>query len=239
MLLLAAFSLLLRRYSGQDDIVVGSPIAGRRRAELEGLIGFFVNTLVMRTDLSGDPSFRDLVRRVKEVALGAYAHQDLPFEKLVEELQPVRDLSRQPLFQVAFVLQNAPQEMLEVRGLRLIRLGGEHVTSKFDLSLHLFESGGGLHGFVEYATDLFEGSTIERLVGHYRTLLEGIVAAPDSHICDLALLSAAERHQQLVEWNTTAVDYPREKCVHELFAEQAAKAPEAKAVVFEDQQLSY
>src|SRR5262249_28817018 len=133
----------------------------------------------------------------------------------------------------------APQEMLEVRGLRLIRLGGEHVTSKFDLSLHLFESGGGLHGFVEYATDLFEGSTIKRLVGHYRTLLEGIVAAPDSHICDLPLLSAAERHQQLVEWNTTAVDYPREKCVHELFAEQAAKAPEAMAVVFEDQQLSY
>jgi amino acid adenylation domain-containing protein len=239
MVLLAAFSVVLGRYSGQEDIVVGSPIAGRRRAELEGLIGFFVNTLVMRTDLSGDPSFRGLLGRVKKAALGAYAHQDLPFEKLVEDLQPVRDLSRQPLFQVVFALQNVPQETLELPGLRLSRAGGSAVTSKFDLSLHVFEGGSGLHCLVEYATDLFDGSTIERLIGHYRTLLEGIVAAPERRVSELPLLSAAERHRQVVEWNAMAAEYPREKCVHELFAGQAARAPEAIAVVFDDRQLSY
>jgi len=239
MVLLAAFSVLLGRYSGQEDIVVGSPIAGRRRAELEGLIGFFVNTLVLRTDLSGAPRFGELVGRVKEAALGAYAHQDLPFEKLVEELQPVRDLSRQPLFQVSFALQNVPQETLELPGLQLSHAGGSAVTSKFDLSLHVFESGDELHGIVEYATDLFDGGTIARLIGHFRTLLEGIVAAPESPISELPLLSAAERHRLLVEWNATAAAYPREKCVHELFAAQAARTPEAVAVVFEDRQLSY
>ena len=239
MVLLAAFSVLLWRYSGQKDIVVGSPIAGRRWAELEGVIGFFVNTLVMRTDLSGDPSFRDLVKRVKEAALGAYAHQDLPFEKLVEELQPVRDLSRQPLFQVSFALQNAPQERLDLPGLRLSRGSSEHGTAKFDLSLQLFESGAGLHGVVEYATDLFDGGTIARLIGHFRTLLEEIVAAPERRICAFGLLSAAERHQQLVEWNATAAAYASEHCLHELFAAQAEKTPDAVAVVFDDRQLSY
>src|SRR5262249_17450274 len=148
MVLLAAFSLLLGRYSGQDDIVVGSPIAGRRRAELEGLIGFFVNTLVMRTDLSGDLSFCELVRRVKEVTLGAYSHQDLPFEKLVEELQPVRDLSRQPLFQVVFALHNVPQERLGLPGLTLSQLNPEQVTAEVDLSMYVTETASGLHGSV-------------------------------------------------------------------------------------------
>jgi amino acid adenylation domain-containing protein len=239
MLLLAAFSVLLGRYCGQEDIVVGSPIAGRRRRELEGLIGFFVNMLMMRTDLSGDPSFRELVRRVKEVALGAYAHQDLPFEKLVEELQPVRDLSRQPLFQVSFALQNMPRETLDLPGLRLSRVGSELVTSKYDLSLHLFERGSSLHGMLEYATDLFDCSTIERLIGHFQILLERIVSAPESRCSHLALLSAAERHQQVVEWNATTADYPRDRCLDDLFSEQAAKTPDAVALVYDDQHLTY
>jgi hypothetical protein len=177
MVLLAAFQVLLSRYSGQEDIVVGSPIAGRRCQELENLIGFFVNTLVLRTDLSGDPSFVELLGRVKEATIGAYAHQDLPFEKLVEELQPVRDLSHQPLFQTVFALQNFPRERLELPGLELSRVGGEQVTAKFDLALHMFETPSGLEGSIEYATDLFERSTIERVVEDFEALLSGIVEA--------------------------------------------------------------
>src|SRR3977135_2123068 len=205
MVLLAAFQTLLSRCSGQEDIVVGSPIAGRRRQELERLIGFFVNTLVLRTDLSGDPSFIELLGGVKEAALGAYAHQDLPFEKLVEELQPVRDLSRQPLFQVIFALQNFPQERLIVPGLGLSLEAGEHVTAKFDLSLHMFETPTGLQGFIEYATDLFDRGTIERLIGHFENLLSGVVAAPQRRISKLPLLSEEELHRLLVECNDTAV----------------------------------
>jgi amino acid adenylation domain-containing protein len=239
MVLVAAFSLLLGRYSGQSDIVVGSPIAGRRHRELEGLIGFFVNTLVLRTDLSGNPTLGELLKRVKDVALGAYAHQDLPFEKLVEELQPVRDLSRQPLFQVSFALQNLPHDELDLPGLKLRRLDGEHVTAKFDLSLAVEETAGGLKGQVEYATDLFDATTITRLVEHLCVLLEGIVAAPQVRVSELPLMSAAERHRLLVDWNDTKSAYPREMCAHELFAEQAAKTPEAIAVVFADRELSY
>ncbi|WP_316203134.1 MULTISPECIES: condensation domain-containing protein, partial [unclassified Bradyrhizobium] len=193
MVLLGAYQLLLSRYSGQDDIVVGSPIAGRTHRELEGLIGFFVNTLALRTDLGGQPSFRELLGRVRETALGAYAHQDVPFEKLVVELNPVRDLSRQPLFQVLFALQNMPAETLELPGLALRRGDGEQATAKFDLSLYVHEREGRLEGRFEYATDLFEAATIERLSGHFGTLLEGIVAAPDARIGELALLSEAER----------------------------------------------
>ena len=239
MVLLAAFNVVLSRWSGQRDIVVGSPIAGRTHRELEGLIGFFVNTLALRTDLSGDPGFRELLGRVKETALGAYAHQDLPFEKLVAELQPVRDLSRQPLFQVLFALQNVPQERLQLPGLELRRTDGGVPTAKFDLSLFVQEREGGLEGYFEYATDLFDGSTIERLAGHLKTLLEGIVADPDARIGELALLSEAERHRVLVEWNDTAREYPRDKCLHELFAEQAARVPDAVALVYEESELSY
>jgi amino acid adenylation domain-containing protein len=239
MVLVAAFSVLLGRYSGQRDIVVGSPIAGRRRHELEGLIGFFVNTLVLRTDLSGDPTFRDLLQRVKDMALGAYAHQDLPFEKLVKELQPVRDLSRPPLFQVVFALQNMAQETLELPALRLSPIGSGHVTTKFDLSLFVREVASRLQGYVEYATDLFDGSTIARLVGHFERLLAGIVADPSLRLSELPRLGEAERHRLLVEWNATAAEYPRDKCLHELFAAQAAKTPAAIAVVYEDQQFSY
>ena len=224
MVLLAAFQALLGRWSGQEDIVVGTPIAGRTHRETEGLIGFFVNMLALRTDMRGDPSFRVLLERVKEAALGAYAHQDLPFEKLVEELQPVRDLSRQPIFQVLLALQNVPQERLELSGLQLSRIGGEHVTAKLDLSLYLHETEQGLRGLVEYATDLFDASTIERLAGHFKTLLEGIVANPDARLSDLPLLGEAERHRLVVEWNDTAAEYPRDKCLHELFADQAGCA---------------
>jgi non-ribosomal peptide synthetase component F len=195
--------------------------------------------LALRTDLSGNPSFRTLLQRVKDAALGAYAHQDVPFEKLVAELRPVRDMSRQPVFQAMFALQNVPQETLELPGLRLSRMNGEWVTAKFDLSLQVSEGPSGLQGHFEYATDLFDGSTIERLCGHYRTLLEGIVAAPQARPSELPLLSTDERHRILVEWNGTAAAYPREKCLHEVFAEQAARTSDAVALIFEDQELSY
>ncbi len=239
MVLLTAFNVVLWRWSGQSDIVVGSPIAGRTHRELEGLIGFFVNTLALRTELGGRPSFRELVGRVKETALGAYAHQDLPFEKLVAELSPVRDLSRQPIFQVLFALQNVPQETLELPGLRLSRIGSDQATAKFDLSLHVYEREGKLEGYFEYATDLFEGSTVARIASHFRTLLEGVVADPDLPLGELPLLPARERRQLLEEWNATAAAYPRDKCLHELFAEQAARTPDAVALVYEDSELSY
>jgi amino acid adenylation domain-containing protein len=238
MVLLAAFKALLLRCSGQADVVVGSPIAGRKRRETEGLIGLFADTLVLRTDLSGDPKFRELLRRVKEVALGAYAHQDVPFEKVVEVLRPERSLSHQPLFQIMLALQNMPMEGLRLPGLVLSTMGGTTATSKFDLTLFISETRVGLHGTFEYSTDLFDGSTIGRLVGHFKTLLEGVVADPDHRLSELPLLSEAER-RQLKEWNETAAEYPRDKCLHELFAEQAAKTPDALAVVFGDQELTY
>jgi amino acid adenylation domain-containing protein len=239
MILLAAFQVLLSRWSGQTDVVVGTPIAGRTHRELESLIGYFLNTLALRTDLSGDPSFHELVGQVKETALGAYAHQELPFEKLVEELQPVRDLSRQPVFQVLLVLQNVPQATQPLPGLQLSRKGGGGGSAKLDLSLYVFEREGRLDGHFEYATDLFDRSTIERLAGHLRILLEGIVADPDARIGELPLLDEAERRRVLVEWNATAADYPKEKCVHELLAAQAARTPDAVALVYEEQQISY
>ncbi len=239
MLLLAAFQVLLARYSGQDDIAVGSPIAGRGRREFEGLIGFFVNTLVLRTDLSGNPRFRDLLARVRESALEAYAHQDVPFEKLVEELKPQRDLSRSPLIQVMFALQNAPGGELALPGLEVTAQALDTATAKFDLTLSLTERPEGLRGVLEYATDLFDAATIERMAGHFTTLLEGIVAQPETPIGELPLLTPAERHQLLVQWNDTAVDYPRDQCIHQLFEEQVARTPDAVAVVFEDRQLTY
>ena len=185
MVLLAGFQFLLHCYSGQDDMVVGSPIAGRTHRETEGLIGFFVNMLALRTDLSGDPSFRELVGRVKETALGAYAHQDLPFEKLVEELKPIRDLSRQPVFQVLFALQNVPQERFDLPGLTLKSVEGSTRTSKFDLSLYLHEAPQGLWGYFEYATDLFDASTAEQFSDHFQILLKQITANPDRRLAEL------------------------------------------------------
>ena len=225
MTLLAAYQILLFRYSGQEDIAVGVPIAGRTRLELEGLIGFFVNTLVLRGDLSGEPSFKTYLARVRVRALDAYEHQDLPFEKLVEELAPKRDLSRNPLFQASLVLQNTPPGHWQLSGLDVRRVEGiRSATAKFDLAMSLTENDGKLMGGLEYATDLFDAATIERMVGHFLRVLEGIVADPECRIGELPLLTAAERHQLLVEWNDTAADYPRDQCIHQLFEQQVGSA---------------
>jgi non-ribosomal peptide synthetase component F len=239
MTLLAAFDALLYRYTGSSDILVGTPIANRNRGEIEGLIGFFVNTLVLRTDLADNPSFSQLLTRVREVAMDAYAHQDLPFEMLVEALQPERDLSHSPLFQVAFVLQNTPKSEIGMTGLTVTDLPLENTTAKFDLTLAMVNTDDGLKGVWEYNTDLFESSTIERLAGHFANLLAGIVANPQAQISQLPLLTEVEQQQLLIEWNNTQVDYPEIKCIHQLFEEQVERTPDAVAVVFENQQLTY
>jgi amino acid adenylation domain-containing protein len=239
MTLLAAWQTLLYRYSGHEDIIVGIPIAGRNQVETEGLIGFFVNTLAIRTNLSGNPSFRQLLSRVREVALGAYTHQDLPFEKLVEALQPERDLSHSPLFQVAFVLQNFPKSSKELSGLSINSLNVDSGTAKFDLTLFMWETEPGLKALVEYNSDLFDAATITRMLSHFQTLLEGMAANPEQSIAKLPLLTDLEHHQLLVEWNDTQTDYPQDKCIHQLFEEQVERTPEAITVVFENQQLTY
>ena len=239
MSLMAAFKVLLHRYTGQDDIIVGTPIANRNRLEIEGLIGFFVNTLVLRTDLSGNPSFRELLRRVREVCLGAYVHQDLPFERLVEEMHLERDLSRNPLFQVMFVLRNASGQTIELPGLTLSALEVDSGTTHFDLILHMTETGEGLSGTLVYNTDLFEPATIARMLDHFQVLLKALVADPDKLVSDLPLLTEVESKQLLTGWNNSQCDYPPPTCVHQLFAAQAEQTPDAIAVVFEGQQLSY
>ncbi|MHC5738122.1 amino acid adenylation domain-containing protein [Nostoc sp.] len=247
--LLAAFQILLYRYTQQEDIAIGSPIANRNRSEIEGLIGFFVNSLVLRTDLSGNPTFRELLSRVKEVALGAYAHQDLPFEKLVEELHPERNLNQNPLFQVVFALQNAPMSVLELPSLTLSPLPFETETTRFDLEFHLWEpntqnslwadSSEGISGFVIYSTDLFDDATISRMLGHFQTLLEGIVANPEERIAQLPLLSESELYNLLVQWNNTQLDYPQDKSIYQLFQSVAEQNPDAIALVLGDKKLSY
>jgi amino acid adenylation domain-containing protein/FkbH-like protein len=241
MTLLAAFQTLLSRYSGQQEIVVGTPIANRNRAEIEDLIGFFVNTLVLRTDLTGDPSFADVLQQVREVALGAYAHQDVPFELLVEELQPDRDMSRTPLFQVLMVLHNAPVAAVEIKTeLRLGSVGVENHTAKFDLTLSLSETGDGrLHSLWEYNTDLFGLATIQRMMKHFEVLLGRVAGSAEKRLSELGLLTDEEREQIVVIWNDTAVNYPSEKCIHELFEEQVQRTPDAVAVLGEHEQLSY
>ena len=239
MILLAAFDILLYRYTGQADILVGSPIANRERSETEGLIGFFVNTLVLRTDVSDDPSFKELLPRVRSMALDAYTHQDLPFEMLVEALQPERDLSHTPLFQVMFALQNAPMSSVKLTGLTVSSLPVESATAKFDLSLGMENTHTGLVGGWEYNTDLFDSSTIERMTGHYVTLLEAIVANPQEKISSLTLLTQFEQQQLLLEWNQTQTDYCQDQCIPDLFEEQVARTPDAVAVVYENQQLTY
>nr|WP_323374619.1 amino acid adenylation domain-containing protein [Nostoc commune] len=239
MTLLAAFKTLLYRYTGSEDIAVGSPIGSRNRAELEGLIGLFINTLVLRTNLAENTTFSELLKRVREVALGAYAHQDLPFELLVEELQPQRYLSHTPLFQVMFVLQNAPMSALELPNLTLSLLESDSGTAKFDLSLDMTKTESGLIGSLEYNTDLFQESTIKRMAGHLETLLEAIVANPQQRLSQLPLLTVSEQHQLLREWNDTKVSYPIDKCIHELFTTQVERTPNAVAVVFQQQRLTY
>ncbi|MDZ8184102.1 MAG: amino acid adenylation domain-containing protein [Nostoc sp. ChiSLP02] len=239
MTLLAAFKALLYRYTGQTDIVVGSPIANRNQAEIKPLIGFFVNVLVLRTDLSGELSFQDLLARVKSTASEAYIRQDLPFEKLVEELQPTRDLSYNPLFQVMFVLQNLPKPNLNLSDVSITYEEGYNGASKFDLTLFMEDSEQGLVATCEYNTELFNADRIVRMLGHFRTLLESVVSNPEQRIADLQLLTPLEVQQLLVEWNDTKIDYPQGKCIHQLFEAQVEKTPDAIAVVFEDQRLTY
>ncbi|HLL70298.1 MAG TPA: amino acid adenylation domain-containing protein, partial [Pyrinomonadaceae bacterium] len=239
MTLLAAFKIVLARYAETQDVAVGTPIAGRSRAELEGLIGFFVNTLVLRTDLSGDPTFIELLGRVREMTLGAYAHQDVPFEKLVEELQPERELSHAPLFQVMFTLQNAPRPSLELSGLTLSQVEMDAGTAMFDLSLSVEETPRGLFGVFEYNTDLFDASTIRRLAGHLQNLLTGVVAAPRRRVSSVPLLDEDERRLLLSKWNATREDYPLETPLHELIEAQVERTPDAVALFFEDERLTY
>ncbi len=235
MVLLAAFETLLHRYTGRTDIVVGSPIANRSRAEVEGLIGFFVNILVMRADLSGNPTFRGLLKQVSEMTLAAYAHQDLPFEILVERLRPERDASRAPLVQVILALQNAPVESLELPALTLKPLESLDTVSRLDIEFLLRDLPDGLSGYMLYNTGIFEPDTIARLLKHYEILLTDIVADPDRRLADLAILTGDEQQQVVIEWNSTETEYPRDKCIQELFEAQVALAPDAVAVIFDQE----
>ncbi|MDR4495603.1 MAG: amino acid adenylation domain-containing protein [Nitrospirales bacterium] len=237
--LLAAFQILLARYTGQTDIVVGSPIANRQRTEVEELVGFFVNTLVMRTDLSGDPTIREVLARVREVALGAYDHQDLPFERLVEELHPTRDPSHNPLFQILFAVQNAPVQECTFPGLTIQPFGPRTQTTRFDLECHIETGTKGLKVTFIYNTDLFATDTIKRLGQYFERVVTMMAAAPTQRLSQVSLLSEAERQQVLVEWNDTRREYAQDVCMHALFEAQAAGTPEAVALVFEDQQLTF
>ena len=253
MTLLAAFQTLLHRYTGQTDLAIGSPIANRHRSELEGLIGFLVNSLVLRTNLAGDPTFQELLERVREVTLAAYAHQDLPFEKLVEELQPVRSLSQNPLFQVVFALQNTPMEQLSLPGLVLHPVELETKTARFDLELYLWKSGDnfrnlwgkqwqqsdGLRGIIIYNTERFNSSIITSLLHHFQTLLEGIVANPKTPLSKLPLIPIEAQQNLLRHWQNTKSSYPADVCIHELFEAQVKQHPKAIAIRFSDQSFTY
>jgi amino acid adenylation domain-containing protein len=239
MTLLAGWAALLGRLSGQEEVVIGTPVANRRRVEIEGLIGFFVNTLALRIDLRGAPRVGELLGRVKERTVEGQQNQDIPFEQVVELLQTARSLSHAPIFQVMFAWQNAPEGRLELPGLTIAPMGAPSVTAIFDLSLSLQEKDQRIAGVVEYATALFDRGTVERWLGYWRRLLEGMAAEEDEVIDRLALLGEEERRQVLEGWNETQAEYPKERCVHELFEEQMEKTPEAVAVVFEDMILSY
>jgi acyl carrier protein len=239
MVLLTGWAITLSRLSGQDDIVIGSPIAGRQRLEVEPLIGFFVNTLALRVRLENAPSVEALLQQVRETTLSAYAHQDVPFEQVVEVLQPRRSLSHSPLFQVAFTLQNTPAPVLEASDLILEGLELPHTAAQFDLSLSVQEVGDALAANLEYATSLFTRETVERFIGYWQTILEGMVQARQKPVGELPLIGEAERRQILVEFNQTEAPYPQDKLIHELFEAQVAQNPQATAVVFEGESLSY
>jgi amino acid adenylation domain-containing protein len=238
MVLLAAFQVLLMRYSRQRDLAVGFPVAGRTRTEFEGLIGYFVNTLVLRTDLSGNPGFVELLQRVRRTTLDAFANLDLPFDRLVAELSPQRDPSRNPLYQVAFSLNSQPAAELRMTGLRAEHVEAHSQTCKFDLAVWLTESEGSLHGTLEYSTDLFEATTIQRMATHFQTLLAGIIADPVRPIAQLPLLGTPESQQIGAEWNDTAAPYPDDQCLHQLFEAQLLRSPDAFAGCG-DRQIDY
>jgi len=240
MTLLAAFQVLLHRYTGQDDIVVGSPIANRNRTEIESLIGFFLNTLILRTDLSENPTVRELLNRVQKTALAAYEHQDVPVEQIIDAFQPERTLSHSPLFQVLFVLQNVPTTPLHLTQITIDRVAAGAKTAKLDLSLYAVERADGqISLLAEYRTDLFKPDTIERMLDHYQQLLVGIVSDPDQHLSNLPLLSKAERYQLLVEWNDTAVAYSKQDSLIERFESQVANTPSGIAFILGDKKLTY
>lgn len=239
MTLLAAFQTLLYRYTNQEDIVIGSPVAGRNRRETEGVIGFFTNTQILRTNLSGNPPFRTLLQRVREVVLGAQENQDVPLEKLVEIAKPSRNPSYNPLFQVMFSLQNDVMSCPEFPGLRSSSIDIDSRTAKFDLSLSITQGANELTVAMEYNTDLFDAETIMRMLEHLRMLLQGVVANPDQQLAETNLLTAIERWKMLTVWNDTGVSYSRDNCIHELFEDQVDKNPDAVAVVFETDYLTY
>lgn len=239
MTLLAALAILLSRYSNSQDLVIGSPIANRNRREIEPLIGFFVNTLVLRTNLEGNPSFAELLAQVREMTLDAYAHQDVPFDKLVEILQPDRSLSHNPLFQVMFILQNGTATTKQMSDVTQAPLAVEQVTAQFDLTLSMEPTAAGLKGFWQYNSDLFDAQTIARMSGHFQVLLEAIVMDPDQAVSALSLLTTAERNLLLSTWNNTKRVFAHEQCVHQLLEVQVTNTPEQIAVVFADQQLTY
>jgi amino acid adenylation domain-containing protein len=239
MTLMAAFKTLLMRYSGEEDLSVGTPIANRTRKEIEGVIGFFVNTLVLRTDLSGNPSFRELLKREREVALEAYGRQEAPFEKLVEEINPDRDLSRSPLFQVMMALKNSGREEAELSEPMAREEEEKTRAVNFDLLLTLTEGREGIAGSLEYSQDLFNRETVKRMARHYVRVVEEIIKNAERRIGEIELMSETERDQIVVNWNRTVIEYPRELLIQELFEEQVEQRPESVAVVFEDQELSY
>ncbi|MCC5604893.1 non-ribosomal peptide synthetase [Nostoc favosum] len=239
MSLLAAFNILLYCYTDQEDILIGSPIANRNRAELEGMLGLFVNTLVLRNNLSGNPSFRELLHRVREVTLDAYGHQDLPFEMLVEELQPERDLSRNPLYEVMFVLQNTPGSVEEASGLTLRPLEFDSGTAQLDIFLSMSESAEGLTGCLEYNTDIFGSTTINQFINNFQTLLENIVANPEQHLSELSLLTASEQEELLFKFNQTRADYPQDVSLHQLFEEQVELRPNYVALISDSEEITY
>ena len=239
MLLLAAFKLLLARWSGQADISVGTPVANRERVELEPLIGFFVNNLVLRDRVDAEESFAQFLMRLARDTLTAFRHQAVSFEQLVEDLKPERSLSHAPLFQIMFALQNAPLTALELPGLSVALLSQDHGASKYDLSFELEESPDGLLGSVEYNTDLFDAATVERFVAHYRRLLTAVLAMPDRAVGRIDYLAADEREQLLVGWNATATAYPQDRWIHAIFEAQVSATPDAPALRYEEQMLSY
>ncbi|MFP2964321.1 condensation domain-containing protein, partial [Myxococcus sp. 1LA] len=240
MVLLAAYQVVLSRYAKQEDVSVGSPIAGRTQGDTEGLIGFFANMLVLRAKVSPVESFRALLAQVREVTLGAYAHQEVPFEKLVEELHPDRDLSRSPLFQVTLTLQNTPETEVKLgEGLRFSGVESEGKTSKFDLSLVMEEVQDGVVAMANYNSDLFEAGTMARLLGHLKVLLEAAVAEPETRLGDLPLMGREEAQRLVKEWSGTATAYPRDASLAELFEQQVSRTPESVAVEYEGQRLSY